>query len=147
MGKSTGLGTRGPGAGLEAGARLCLAGQQHLAVLRDLPLQRLHEIRTCGGTTTRPAVRAPGSARAPPGGETGEGTWGGAPEAQRPPGCWDPAAPQEGPGVRRGRPLGADCKEALTLGLGQVLAGGQHWVKRQWPSLGAAAGQRDLLTP
>ena len=49
--------------------------------------------------------------------------------------------------MRRGRPLGAEFKEALSLGLGQVLAGGQHWVKRQWPSLGAAAGQRDLLTP
>ena len=106
LGETTGLGPRGPGAGLEVGARLCLAGQQHLAVVRDLPPQRLHEIRTCKGTTTRQAVRAPGSARAPPGGETGEGTWGGAPDAQRPLGFWNPAPRQEGPGVRLGRPLG-----------------------------------------
>lgn len=59
------------GAGLEAGAGICLACQQHLAVLRDLPLQGLLEIGTCEHKTNTPTVRAPGSVRAPPGGEMG----------------------------------------------------------------------------
>lgn len=79
----TGLGTRhtlpalGRGAGLEAGAGICLARQPHLAVLRDLPLQGLLEIGTCERETNTPTVRAPGSARAPPGGERGHPTRGG----------------------------------------------------------------------
>lgn len=60
LGNSHRSGTIGLGAGLEAGAGICLAGQQHLAVLRDLPLQRLLEIRTWEGqthTTIRQSAR------------------------------------------------------------------------------------------
>ena len=146
LGKTTVLGPRGPGTGLEAGARLCLAGQQHLAVVRDLPLQRLHEIRTCKGTTTRPVVRAPGSARAPPGGETGEGACAGRLMPKGPSDSGIPPYPGGAWREAREAPGGAEFKEALTLGVGHILARGQHWLKRQRPSLGAPAGRRDLLT-
>ena len=122
------------------------AGQQHLAVVRDLPLQRLHEIRTCKGTTTRPVVRAPGSARAPPGGETGEGACAGRLMPKGPSDSGIPPYPGGAWREAREAPGGAEFKEALTLGVGHILARGQHWLKRQRPSLGAPAGRRDLLT-
>lgn len=63
--KPPGLAPLGLKVGKEAGVGICLARQQHLAVLRDLPLQELLEIGTCeckmDTPTGQPARLSPGA--------------------------------------------------------------------------------------
>ena len=94
-----GQATGPPALGLGAGqGRTCLARQLHLAVLRDLPLQRLLKIGTCACKTNVPTVREPGSARVPP---VSRQCWG---EGQlMAMDLSDAASARAGTGVRQGR--------------------------------------------
>lgn len=141
---ATGLGDEPPaprtGPGGRAGGRagICLACQQHLAVVRDLPLQGLLEMRTWERKQTRP----PSELQAPPGRRLVArrgGSEAGAASDRR------PGGPQPRQGLGRGIQGGVTLRGGSALrgvALGFVLARGPTWIAPQRPSLWALVAHR-----